>query len=98
MKECQCTNNTQHEHKKLQDCNVHKMIWKSGILLAFICGAKHKRRGTSEVQGKTRGKNIKDTSIKVIPQLTVFWDKHITLRMTSMLSRRCLKLEDENST
>jgi hypothetical protein len=32
-------------------------------------------------------KDIKDTSIKVIPQLTVFWDKHITLRITSMLSR-----------
>jgi hypothetical protein len=52
----QCTNNKQHEHKKLQDCNVHKMIWKSGIPLAFIYGAKHKCRGTSEVQGKTRSK------------------------------------------
>jgi hypothetical protein len=54
--------------------------------------------GTSEVQEKTRSRNIKDTSIKVIPQLTVFWDKNITLRMTAMLSRRCLKLEDEDST
>jgi hypothetical protein len=43
-------------------------------------------------------KTIKDTSIKVIPQLTMFWDKHITLRITVMLSRRCLKLEDEDST
>jgi hypothetical protein len=43
-------------------------------------------------------KNIKDTSIKVIPQLTMFWDKHITLRTTAMLSRKCLKLEDEDST
>jgi hypothetical protein len=43
-------------------------------------------------------KNIKDASIKVIPQLTVFWDKHITLRITAMLSRKCLKLEDEDST
>jgi hypothetical protein len=98
MKECQCTNNKQHEHMKLQDCNVYKMIWKSGIPLAFICGSKHKCRGTSEVQGKTRSKNIKDTSIKVIPQLTVFRDKHITLRITAMFSRRCLKLEDEDST
>jgi hypothetical protein len=74
------------------------MKWKSGIPLAFICGAKYKCRGTSEAQGKTRSKNIKGTSIKVIPQLTVFWDKHITLRITYMLSRRCLKLEDEDST
>jgi hypothetical protein len=65
---------------------------------AFICGEKHKCQGTSEVQEKTRSRNIKDTSIKVIPQLTVFWDKHITLRMTPMLSRKCLKLEDEDST
>jgi hypothetical protein len=43
-------------------------------------------------------KNIKDISIKGIPQLTVFWDKHISLRMTAMLSRKCLKLEDEDST
>jgi hypothetical protein len=48
-------------------------------------------------QGKTRSKNIKDTSIKVIPQLTMFWDKHITLRITAMLSRKCLKLEDGDS-
>ena len=34
-------------------------------------------------------KIIKDKSIKVIPQLTIFWDKHIILRMTIMLSRRC---------
>jgi hypothetical protein len=67
-------------------------------LLAFICGAKHKCQGISEVQEKTRSRNIKDTSIKVIPQLTVFWDKHIALRMTVMLSRRYLKLEDEDST
>jgi hypothetical protein len=67
---------------------------KSGILLAFICGAKHKCQGTSKVQEKTRSRNIKDISIKVIPQLTVFWDKHITLRTTAMLSRRFLKLED----
>jgi hypothetical protein len=66
--------------------------------VAFICGAKHKCQGTSEVQEKTRSRNIKDTSIKVMPQLTVFWDKHITLRMTAMLSRRCLKIEDEDST
>jgi hypothetical protein len=74
------------------------MIWKSDIQLAFICGAKHKYWGTSEVQEKTRSKNIKDTSIKVIPQLTVFWDKHIILRITAMLSRSDLKLEDEDST
>jgi hypothetical protein len=37
-------------------------------------------------------KNIKDTSIKIIPQLTIFWDKHITLRITAMLSRSALKL------
>jgi hypothetical protein len=43
-------------------------------------------------------KNIKDTSIKVIPQLTVFWDKHTTLRITAMLSRSALKLEDDDST
>jgi hypothetical protein len=43
-------------------------------------------------------KNIKDTSIKVIPQLTMFLDKNITLRMTAMLSRKCLKLEYEDST
>jgi hypothetical protein len=42
MKERQYTNGKQHEHKKLQDCNVHQMIWKSGTPLAFICGAKHK--------------------------------------------------------
>jgi hypothetical protein len=54
--------------------------------------------GTSEFQGKTTSKKIKHTSIKVIPQLTVFWDKHITLRITAMLSRNCLKLEDEDST
>ena len=36
-------------------------------------------------------KIIKDKSIKVIPQLIIFWDKHITLRMTIMLSRRCSK-------
>jgi hypothetical protein len=86
------------KHMKLQDCNAHNKIWKSGISLAFICGAKHKCQGTSEVQEKTRSRNIKDTSIKVIPQLTVFWDKHIALRTTAMLSRRCLKLEDEDST
>ena len=35
----------------------------------------------------------KDANIKVIPQLTVFWDKHITLRMIVMLSRKCSKKE-----
>ena len=59
--------------------------------LPLICTAKHKCPGTSEVQEKTRSKNIKDTSIKIIPQLTVSWDKHITLRMTIMLSRKCSK-------
>ena len=34
---------------------------------------------------------IKDKSIKVIPQLITFWDKHIILRMTVVLSRRCSK-------
>ena len=53
--------------------------------------AKHKCPGTSEVHGKTRIKDIKDKSIKVISQLTTFWDKHITLRMTTMLSRKCSK-------
>jgi hypothetical protein len=43
-------------------------------------------------------KNIKDTSIKVIPQLTMFWNKHITLRTIAMLPRKCLKLEYEDST
>jgi hypothetical protein len=55
--------------------------------LPLFVGAKHKCQGTSEVQENTRSRNIKDTSIKVIPQLTVFWEKHITLRMTAMLSR-----------
>jgi hypothetical protein len=49
-------------------------------------------------KGRLEVKNIKDTSIKVIPQLTVFWDKHITLRITTMLSRSDLKLEDDDST
>lgn len=40
-------------------------------------------------KGRLEVKIIKDKSIKVIPQLTAFWDKHITLRMTIMLSRRC---------
>ena len=30
---------------------------------------------------------IKDKSIKVIPQSIIFWDKHIILRMTVVLSR-----------
>jgi hypothetical protein len=84
------------KHKKLQDCNTHNKIRKSGISLSFICGAKYKCQVTSEVQEKTRSRNIKDTSINVIPQLTVFWDKHIALRTTAMLLRRCLKLEDED--
>jgi hypothetical protein len=67
-------------------------------LAFFYFGSKHKCQGTSEVQEKTRSRNIKDTSIKVIPQSIVFWDKHITLRMTAMLSRRRLKIEDEDST
>jgi hypothetical protein len=61
-------------------------------------GAYPQRRHCSEVQEKTRSKNIKDTSIHVIPQLTVFWDKHITLRITAMLLRSALKLEDGDST
>jgi hypothetical protein len=69
-----------------------------GISLAFICGAKHKCQGTSKVQEKNRSRNIKDISIKVIPQLTVFWGKHITLRTTAMLLRKCLKLKNEDST
>jgi hypothetical protein len=48
-------------------------------------------------KGRLEVKNIKDTSIKVVPQLTVFWDKHITLRITVMLSRKCLKLQDGDS-
>lgn len=36
-------------------------------------------------------KIIKDKSINIIPQLIIFWDKHIILRMTIMLSRRCSK-------
>jgi hypothetical protein len=60
------------KRKKLQDCNAHNKISKGAILLAFICGAKHKCQGTSKVQEKTRSKNIKDTSIKVIPQFIVF--------------------------
>jgi CTP-dependent riboflavin kinase len=48
-------------------------------------------------KGRLEVKNIKDTSI-VIPQLTVFWDKHITLRITAMLLRSALKLEDDDST
>ena len=59
--------------------------------LALNNGAKHKCQGTSEVQVKTRSKDFKDTSINVIPQSTVFWDKHIKLRMTTMLSRKCIK-------
>jgi hypothetical protein len=53
--------------------------------------AKHKCPGTSEVHRKTRSKFVKDKSIKVIPQLIIFWDKHIILRMTVMLSRKCSK-------
>ena len=34
---------------------------------------------------------VKDKSIKVIPQLITFWDKHIILRMTVVLSRKCSK-------
>ena len=30
---------------------------------------------------------VKDKSIKVIPQSIIFWDKHIILRMTVVLSR-----------
>ena len=30
---------------------------------------------------------VKDKSIKVIPQSITFWDKHIILRMTVVLSR-----------
>ena len=33
----------------------------------------------------------KDSSITVIQQLILFWDKHIKLRMTAMLSRKCSK-------
>jgi hypothetical protein len=33
----------------------------------------------------------KDSSITVIPQLILLQDKHIKLRMTDMLSRKCLK-------
>jgi hypothetical protein len=63
-------------------------------LACLYLWAKHKCQGTSEVQENTRSRNIKDTSIKVMSQLTVFWDKHITLRMTAMLSRRFLKIEE----
>ena len=73
------------------NCNVRKKIWQSGISLAFIWRAKHKCQGTSETQVKTRYKDIKDKSIIVMPQLIVFWDKHITLRTTVMLSKRCSK-------
>ena len=41
--------------------------------------------------GRLEVKIIKDKSIKVIPQLTAFWDNHITLRMTTMLSKKCSK-------
>ena len=58
--------------------------------------AKHKFPGTSEFQEKTRNKDIKDKSIKIIPQLTIFWDKHITLRITTMLSRRCSKNDGDS--
>ena len=34
---------------------------------------------------------VKDKSIKVIPQSIIFWDKHIILRRTVVLSRRCSK-------
>ena len=30
---------------------------------------------------------VKDKGIKVIPQSIIFWDKHIILRMTVVLSR-----------
>ena len=33
----------------------------------------------------------KDSNITVIPQLILFRDKHVKLRMTAMLSRRCSK-------
>ena len=42
-------------------------------------------------KGRLEVKIIKDKSIKVISQLTAFWDKHITLRMTVMLSKKCSK-------
>ena len=48
--------------------------------------------------GRLEVKIIKDKSIKVIPKLIIFWDKHITLRMTIMLSRRCSKKKDGDST
>ena len=32
-----------------------------------------------------------DSSITVIPKLILFQDKHITLRMTAVLSRKCSK-------
>ena len=42
-------------------------------------------------KGRLEVKNIKDKSIKVIPQITVFWDKYISLRMTVVLSKKCSK-------
>jgi hypothetical protein len=71
---------------------------KKWYLACLYLRSKHKFQGTSEVQEKTRSKNIKDTNIKVIPQLNMFRGKHIKLRTTAMLSRRCLKLKDEDST
>jgi hypothetical protein len=68
------------------------MIWKSGSHLPLFVEQNINAEAPSEVQEKTRSKNIKDTSIKVIPQLTVFWDKLITLRITAMLSRSCFKV------
>jgi hypothetical protein len=43
-------------------------------------------------KGRLEVKDIKDTSIKVIPQLTVFWDKHIALRITAYALKKCLKV------
>jgi hypothetical protein len=41
--------------------------------------------GISEFHKKTIDIDIRDTSVKIKPQLTVFWDKHVALRMTVVL-------------
>jgi hypothetical protein len=49
-------------------------------------------------KGRLEVKISKIQASKLYHNLTVFWDKHITLRMIAMLSRSCLKLEYEDST
>ena len=46
------------KHKHLQDCNSHNEVRQSGISLAPIWKQNINAQGTSEVQKKTRSKDI----------------------------------------